>query len=92
MTATGLKKVMTGACLPWWSISSSFASSGHRGYEFLGFWCWNLVPFLPDIGLQLRKSLWLSLTYFFYLMMLQKFSIGERSGPQALFYYEAMLL
>ncbi len=34
-------------------ISSSFQNSlkmsGHRGYEFLEFWCWNLVPFLPDI-------------------------------------------
>ncbi len=26
----------------------------------------NLVPFLPDIGLQLLKSLWSSLTYFPY--------------------------
>ncbi len=57
-----------GACLPWCSISSSFQNSlktsGHRGYEFLEFWCWNLVPFLPDIGFQLLKSLWSSLTYF----------------------------
>ncbi len=68
MPATGLKIVGTGACLPWCSISSSFQNSlktsGHRGYEFLEFWCWNLVPFLPDIGFQLLKSLWLSLTYF----------------------------
>ncbi len=28
------------------------------------FWCWNLVPFLPGIGLQLLKSLWSSMTYF----------------------------
>ncbi len=52
MPATGLKIVGTGACLPWCSISSSFQNSlktsGHRGYEFLEFWCWNLVPFLPD--------------------------------------------
>ncbi len=45
---------------PWCSISSSFQNSlktsGHRGYEFLEFWCWNLVPFLPDIGFQLLKS------------------------------------
>ncbi len=56
------------ACLPWCSISSSFSNSlktsGHRGYEFLEFWCWNLVPFLPDIGFQLMKSLWSSLMYF----------------------------
>ncbi len=69
MTATGLKIVGTGACLPWCSISSSFQNSlktsGHRGYEFLEFWCLNLVPFLPDIGFQLLKSLWSSLTYFF---------------------------
>ncbi len=60
-----LKIVGTGACLPWCSISSSFQNSlkmsGHRGYEFL---CWNLVPFLPDIGFQLLKSLWSSLMYF----------------------------
>ncbi len=50
------------------SISSSFQNSlkmsGHRGYEFLEFWCWNLIPFLPDIVFQLLKSLWSSLTYF----------------------------
>ncbi len=68
MPATGFKTVGTGACLPWCSISSSFQNSlktsGHWGYEFLEFWCWNLVPFLPDIGFQLMKSLWSSLTYF----------------------------
>ncbi len=62
---TGLKIVGTWACLPWCSISSSFQNSlkmfGHRGYEFLEFGCWNLFPFLPDIGSQL---LWSSLTYF----------------------------
>ncbi len=57
-----------------------FKTSGHRGYEF---WCWNLVPFLPEIGFQLLKSLWSSLTYFFCLMVRQMFSIGERSGLQA---------
>ncbi len=71
MPATGLKIVRTGgggggACLLWCSISSSFQnrlkSSGHRGYEFLEFW--NLVPFLPDKGLQLLKSSWSSLTCF----------------------------
>ncbi len=70
MPATGLKIVGTGACLPWCSISSSFQNSlkmsGHQGYEFLEFWCWNLVPLLPDIGFQLLKSLWSSLTYFSY--------------------------
>ncbi len=68
MPATGLKIVGTGACLPWCSISSSFQNSlktsGHWGYEFLEFWFWNVVPFLPDIGFQLLKSLWSSLTYF----------------------------
>ncbi len=82
MPATGLKIVGMGACLPWCSISSSFQNSskmsGHRGYEFLEFWCWNLVTFLPDIGFQLLKSLWLSLMYF----RCQMFSIGERSGLQ----------
>jgi len=66
MPATGLKIVGTGACLPWCSISSSFQNSlktsGHRGYEFLEFWCWNLVLFLHDIGFQLLKSLWSPLT------------------------------
>ncbi len=70
MPATGLKIVGTGACLPWCSISSyfqnSWKTSGHRGYEFLEFWCWNLVPFLPDIGFQLLKSLWSSLMYFLF--------------------------
>ncbi len=49
MPATGLKIVGTEACLPWCSISSSFQNSlktsGYRVYEFLEFWCWNLVPF-----------------------------------------------
>ncbi len=66
MPASGLKIVGTGACLPWCSSSSSFQNSlktsGHQGYEFLEFWCWSLVPFLPDIGL--LKSSWSSLTYF----------------------------
>ncbi len=48
----------------------------------LWVWCWNLVPFLPDIGFQLLKSLWSS-DVFFCLMMPQMFSIGERSGLQA---------
>ncbi len=34
--------------------------------SFWSFWCWNLVPFLPDRGFQLLKSLWLSLTYFLF--------------------------
>ncbi len=55
--------------------------SGHRGYEFLEFWCWNLA-FLPDIGFQLLKSSWSSLMYF-RIMMHQMFSTGERSGLQA---------
>ncbi len=67
MPATVLRIVGMGACLPWCSISSSFQNSlktfGHRGYEFLEFGCWNLVPFLPDIGFQLLKSSWSSLTY-----------------------------
>ncbi len=70
MPATGLKTFGMGACLLWCSISSSsensLKTSGHRGYEFMGFCClvWNLVPFLPDIGFQLLKSLWSSLTLF----------------------------
>ncbi len=54
-----------GACVyAWCSIYFSLKKSGHRGYEFLEFWGWNLVPFLPDIGFQLLKSLWSSFTYF----------------------------
>ncbi len=68
MPATGLKIVGTGACLQWCIISSSFQNSlktsGHQDYEFLAFWCWNLVPFLPDISFQLLKSLLSSLMYF----------------------------
>ncbi len=68
MPPTGLKIVGTGTCLPWCSIASSFQNSlktfGHRGYEFLEFWCWNLVPLFPDIDYQLLKSSWSSLTYF----------------------------
>ncbi len=70
MSATGLKIVGTEACIPWCSISSSFQNSlktsGNRGYEFLEFWCWNFILFLPDIGFQLLKSLWSSLTYFLF--------------------------
>ncbi len=55
--------------------------SGHRGYEFLEFWCWNLA-FLPDIGFQLLKSL-CRLWCIFRIMMHQMFSTGERSGLQA---------
>ncbi len=46
------------------TFQNSLKTSGHRGYEFLEFWCWNLVPFLPDIGFQLLKSLWSSLINF----------------------------
>ncbi len=48
------------------SFQNSLKTSGHRGYEFLEFWCWNLVPFVPDISFQLLKSSWLSLTYFLF--------------------------
>ncbi len=67
MPATGLKIVANGACLPWCSISSSFQKVWRcLGIEVMSFWCWNLVPFLPDIGFQLLKNLWSSLTYFFF--------------------------
>ncbi len=71
MPATGLKIVGMGDVYHvWCSISSSFhnslKTSGHRGYEFLDFCCWNLVPFLPDLGFQLLKSLWSSLKYFYF--------------------------
>ncbi len=63
MPATGLKIIESGAYLPWCSISSSFQNSlkmsGLQSYEFMEFWCWNLVPFSPDTGFQ-RSSL----TYF----------------------------
>ncbi len=77
------------------TISSSFQkslkTSRHRGYEFLEFWFWNLVTFLPDIGFQLLKFRlkaefgWVCgrLWHIFCLMMRQMFSLGERSGLQA---------
>ncbi len=58
-----------GACVPW-------KRSGHWGYEFLEFWCWNLVPFLPDNVFQLLKRSCSS-------MMRQMFFMSERSGLQA---------
>ncbi len=61
---------------------------GHRGYEFLEFWCWNLVPFLPNKRFQLLKILW----SFFDLMMHKMFSIGERSGLQAVQFSTRTLL
>ncbi len=68
MPTTGLKIIGMGASLPRCSISSSFQNSlktsGHLGCDFLEFWCWNLVPFLSDIGFQLLESSWSPLTYF----------------------------
>ncbi len=79
-----------GACLSWCSISSSFQkslkTSGHRGYEFLEFWCWNLVPFFPDIGFQLLKSLCSSLMYFSFNdapNVLFRWKIGTAGRPIA---------
>ncbi len=50
LTATGLRIVVTGACLSWCSISSSFQdslkTSGHRGYEFLEFLVLEFGPIL----------------------------------------------
>ncbi len=66
-------------------ISSLFKTVWRRlGIEVMSFWSLvlELVPFLPDIGFQLLKSSWSSLTYF-HLMMCQMFSIDERSGLQA---------
>ncbi len=70
MPATGLNKleqghVYHGVASPL-LLQNSVKTCGYRGYEFLEFWCWNLVPFLPDLGFQLLKSLWLSLTYFLF--------------------------
>ncbi len=85
MPATGLKIVGTGACLQWRSISSfqnSLKTSGHRGYEFLEFWCWNLVTFLW-YRFPAAEEIVVVFDVFFRLMMRQMFSIGERSGLQA---------
>ena len=46
------------------ALQNSLKTSGNQGYEFQEFWCWNLVPFFPDVGFQLLKSSRLSLTYF----------------------------
>ncbi len=85
MPATGLKIVGTGHV--YYGVASPLLFKTVRrclgievmslGYEFLEFWCWNLVSFLPDIGFQLLKSSW---SYIFCLMMQQMFSLGERSG------------
>ncbi len=48
-------------------------------YEFLEFWYWNLVPFLPDRFPAVTNTKFC----IFCLIMCQKFSIGERSGLQA---------
>ncbi len=66
MPVTSLKIVGMGACLPWCSIFSfqNSLKTEHQGYEFLEFWCWNLVPILTDTGFQLLKSFWSSLPYF----------------------------
>ncbi len=70
MPATGLKIVGMGHVYHGVASPLLFKTvlkrSGHQGYEFLEFWCWNLVPILPDIGFQLLKSLWSSLTYFLF--------------------------
>ncbi len=86
MHATGLKIVGTGACLPWCSISSSFQKWSPG--SFCSFRCWNLVPFLPDIGFQLLKSLWSSLTYFSF----NDLDCRQANSAPGLFYYKAMLL
>ncbi len=49
---------------------------------FSGILVLEFDPILAWYRFQLLKSLWSSLTYF-YLMMWQMFSIGERSGLQA---------
>ncbi len=67
MPATGLKIFGTGTGHTSHGVTSSFQNSlttsgaGHQDYMFR---FWNLVPFLPDLGFQLLKSLWSSLTYF----------------------------
>ncbi len=75
MLATGLKRVGTGACRFSFSSQTSLKTSGH---EFLEFWCWNLVPLLPDIGFPAANEFKI-----FRLMMSQMFSIVERSELQA---------
>ncbi len=39
---------------------------GIKVMSLCSFGCWNLVPFLSEIGFQQQKSLWSSLTYFSY--------------------------
>ncbi len=57
MPATGLKIVGTGACLPCVASPLHFKTVWRRliikvikHQEFLEYWCWNSVSFLPDIG------------------------------------------
>ncbi len=60
---------------------NTLKTSGHRGYVFLEFWCWNCVPFFPDISFQQLKSSWSSDIFF---VMPQMFSIGESSGASCI--------
>ncbi len=70
MPATGLKIIGMGVLR---RLGIEVMSFG------VGIWSHSCL----EIGFQLLKSLWSSLTYFFCLMVRQMFSIGERSGLQA---------
>ncbi len=93
MPSTGLKIVGTGHVYPGVASPLLLKTAWRRlCIEVLSFWsCWNLVPFLPDIGLKLLKSLWSSLTYFLF-NALQMFSIGEISELQAVQFSTRTLL
>ncbi len=68
LPATGLKIVGTGDCYHGVASPQLFQKQFEDvwSFEFLELWCWNLVPFLPDIGFQPLKSSWSSLTYFLF--------------------------
>lgn len=70
----------TAACFP-----ATFLGFGNSGHQLLKFWRWNSVPVSLDIGLQMIKPSDDSL-------MNLTFSMGDRSGLQALIVSSLMLL
>ncbi len=93
LPATYLKIFKTGACLPWCSIS--FFSKQFEDVWASRLWVSGVLEFGPILAWKrfpAAEEFVVVFDVFFCLMIHQMFSMGERSGLQALFYYEAMLL
>ncbi len=79
-------------------MPATSATSRHQGYEFLEFWCWNLVPFLPDIGFQSAEEFVVVFDVFSFndvSNVLYRWKIWTAGRPiqhPDSSYYEAMLL